>query len=41
MTLNGSGPMKMVIAIVRHERLQEIQDVLDVSHPLSKDALHF
>ena len=29
MTLNGSGPMKMVIAIVRHERLQEIQDVLD------------
>ena len=29
MTLNGSGSMKMVIAIVRHERLQEIQDVLD------------
>jgi nitrogen regulatory protein PII len=27
---NGSGlSMKMVVAIIRHERLQEVQDVLD------------
>ena len=27
---NGSGlAMKMVVAIIRHERLQEVQDVLD------------
>jgi nitrogen regulatory protein PII len=27
---NGSGyTMKMVVAIIRHERLQEVQDVLD------------
>ena len=27
---NGSGDaMKMVVAIIRHERLQEVQDVLD------------
>ena len=30
MTANGSGTtMKMVVAIIRHERLQEVQDVLD------------
>src|SRR5256714_8426623 len=30
MTANGSGfNMKMVVAIIRHERLQEVQDVLD------------
>src|SRR5439155_1362793 len=30
MTANGSGfDMKMVVAIIRHERLQEVQDVLD------------
>ena len=30
MTANGSVyAMKMVIAIIRHERLQEVQDVLD------------
>src|SRR5204862_7672761 len=30
MTGNGSGmAMKMVVAIIRHERLQEVQDVLD------------
>src|SRR5438046_1734372 len=30
MTANGSGlAMKMVVAIIRHERLQEVQDVLD------------
>jgi nitrogen regulatory protein PII len=29
-TANGSGlAMKMVVAIIRHERLQEVQDVLD------------
>ena len=30
MTGNGSGmAMKMVVAVIRHERLQEVQDVLD------------
>src|SRR5205823_12732232 len=30
MTANGSGlAMKMLVAIIRHERLQEVQDVLD------------
>src|SRR3989475_10132990 len=30
MTANGNGvAMKMVVAIIRHERLQEVQDVLD------------
>jgi nitrogen regulatory protein P-II 1 len=30
MTANGSGlAMKMVVAVIRHERLQEVQDVLD------------
>src|SRR5437764_13383867 len=30
MTANGSGlAMSMVVAIIRHERLQEVQDVLD------------
>src|SRR5205807_9462842 len=30
MTANGTGfNMKMVVAIIRHERLQEVQDVLD------------
>ena len=30
MTANGSAlEMKMIVAIIRHERLQEIQDVLD------------
>src|SRR2546423_15625598 len=30
MTANGSGfDMKMIVAIIRHERLQEVQDVLD------------
>jgi len=30
MSVNGEGyRMKMVIAIIRHERLQEVQDVLD------------
>src|SRR5256712_9880268 len=30
MTANGSGlAMKMVVAIIRHEKLQEVQDVLD------------
>jgi nitrogen regulatory protein PII len=30
MSVNGDGyRMKMVIAIIRHERLQEVQDVLD------------
>ena len=30
MSANGSGfAMKMVVAIIRHERLQEVQDVLD------------
>ena len=30
MTANGGGDaMKMVVAIIRHERLQEVQDVLD------------
>ena len=30
MTANGSGlAMKMIVAIIRHERLQEVQDVLD------------
>src|SRR5258708_5134484 len=30
MTANGSGfDLKMVVAIIRHERLQEVQDVLD------------
>ena len=30
MTSNGSGAaMKMIVAIIRHERLQEVQDVLD------------
>src|SRR5213595_2612049 len=30
MTANGDGmAMKMVVAIIRHERLQEVQDVLD------------
>src|SRR2546422_9313015 len=29
-TANGNGlAMKMVVAIIRHERLQEVQDVLD------------
>src|SRR5437588_5665556 len=30
MTANGNGlAMNMVVAIIRHERLQEVQDVLD------------
>jgi nitrogen regulatory protein P-II 1 len=29
MTQNGSSEMKMVVAIIRHEKLQEVQDVLD------------
>src|SRR5256885_13501702 len=30
MTANGSGfDMKMIVAIIRHEHLQEVQDVLD------------
>ena len=30
MSANGSGlAMKMVVAIIRHEKLQEVQDVLD------------
>ena len=30
MTANGTGfNMKMVVAIIRHERLQEVQDLLD------------
>src|SRR2546428_12309953 len=28
-TANGERAMKMVVAIIRHERLQEVQDVLD------------
>lgn len=29
MTANGTHAVKMVVAIIRHERLQEVQDVLD------------